>query len=700
MKSLIKNDGKSRIEDLRADTISEEAKIENTFYDDYKKARTNLFSDINKYNPELSSTLCLQKAQKLLDRFIFVCFAEDKFLIPENSFSKAVTFGKISYSENGVWEQVKGLFSSINAGNHKQDINRFNGGLFAFDSVLDNLILPDSTFDNIELLSKYDFNSDLNENILGHIFERSVSNLEEIRSEIEQTKIAKKEGVRNKQGIFYTPKYITKYIVENTMGPYLHRIKIELGYNSLPKLEGKDFLRASKKDQFTRNARTHIKFWESYRDIISNIKILDPACGSGAFLNEAFDYIYKVGMEINDRIAEIDQQVTFYDWNKAIIKNNIFGVDLNAESVEITKLSLWLKTANKNEPLTSLDDNIKCGNSVIDNNEIVGMDAFNWEAEFKDVFDQGGFDIIIGNPPYVSTKSIPENHRLYYWEKYSTLLVNEMDLYEIFLYEFSMNKLKPNGMLGMITPNTYFTNASFVNLRNFLLGNVSVKNIVDFPYRFFPFEDVNKETTIIILKNSTPINNEILLQSVDKEIVKSIKAFATHSFTSSEMVANQTIINEQNSQIVICSNPVVAKVLKCQQTFGAYLELHKGWMSIPRQTQTTINLYDKPMFTQREIDMDCELKECCCKCLEGRDIHRYYTDKINKYVNISNMDKRTTSWHFAPKIITQRIVGQNTNKIFATIDYGDNVICPNGNLVNLKNQDEDIRFFLGVLNSK
>ena len=135
--------------------------------------------------------------------------------------------------------------------------------------------------------------------------------------------------------------------------------------------------------------------------MLSNIKVLDPACGSGAFLNEVFDYLYYEGQIVNNKLTTFnDGQIQLFRWDTHIISNNIYGVDINRESVEITKLSLWLKTANPDEKLTYLDDNIKCGNSLIDDSDVAGDKAFNWKQEFPDIMAAGGFDVVVGNPPY------------------------------------------------------------------------------------------------------------------------------------------------------------------------------------------------------------------------------------------------------------------------------------------------------------
>lgn len=138
--------------------------------------------------------------------------------------------------------------------------------------------------------------------------------------------------------------------------------------------------------------------------------------------------------------------------------NNVYGVDINPESVELTKLGMFLKVAKKGLKLPTLDKNIKCGNSLIDDKVVAGESAFDWEFEFKEVFKNGGFDVIIGNPPYVATKLIPEIDRNYYWEKYKDVLFSEMDLYEIFIFKSLNYLLKDKGYLGFITPNSFLFN--------------------------------------------------------------------------------------------------------------------------------------------------------------------------------------------------------------------------------------------------
>src|SRR5690606_3597934 len=148
-----------------------------------------------------------------------------------------------------------------------------------------------------------------------------------------------------------------------------------------------------------------------YRDWLLQLTICDPACGSGAFLNQALDFLIKEHRYIDELSAKYNKDAfVLSDVEKSILENNLFGVDLNEESVEIAKLSLWLRTAQANRKLNDLNHNIKCGNSLIDDPLVGGNKSFNWELEFPHIFKNGGFDVIIGNPPYVRKQGLMEHY--------------------------------------------------------------------------------------------------------------------------------------------------------------------------------------------------------------------------------------------------------------------------------------------------
>lgn len=689
---------KAKTMELSEEYQKNQAEIEKKFYSEYKNIRMHIFENMRKNNPQINEHILIEKVQKLLDRFLFICFCEDKGLLPNNSYDKIVQRGE---AIDDIFESFKMLCNWINIGNMKNGINKFNGGLFKNDDILDSFYVDNEVFEEMKKISEYDFDSELNENILGHIFEQSVSDIEELKKSVSGEEFDSKKSKRKKDGIFYTPKYITKYIVENSIKNWLDDKKKELGEDELPELTEKDFeiSYASKKSDkriYSENLKKHIDFWKKYREAVKNIKIVDPACGSGAFLITAFEYLLNYNNYLDDKIFDLTGvKDLFSDTTKEILQNNIFGVDLNKESVEITKLSLWLKTADGNKTLATLEDNIKCGNSLIDDPEIAGEMTFDWEKEFPEIFENGGFDIVVGNPPYVSTKQIPTNDRNYYWKKYKEILFSEMDLYEIFIYKSVNELLKNKGYLGFITPDSYFTNTSFELLRKYLLEKTKITEIIDFPYRFYPFEEVNTETAIIIL-NKKIERNFVNLRVSNKNVNN---LYLKESLKNNIQLNQEEILMKYNNKIIVNMNSVLNKLLKNNLKFGNYLELHKGWMSVPKKIEVNSKEIETGIFTKEEAIKN-DIIGNCSEYLEGRDIHRYFTDQVDKYVYIRNIDKITKEWHFSPKIILQRIVGQNKNKIFATIDLNQKIIFPNANLVNLRNRNDDVRFYLTILNSR
>ena len=179
------------------------------------------------------------------------------------------------------WQQLVGLFDAIDKGDLEQKIHGYNGGLFQHDSELAALKVSDEFVDRFVRLSEYDFLTDLNVNILGHIFEQSISDLEALRGEIQGEEIDRKKSKRKKEGNFYTPDMITRFIVESTIGSWLSEKFSEIqDQYSLATVRGRK-----------RKVATEIRMWEEYREALWNIKVLDPACGSGAFLVAAFDYL-------------------------------------------------------------------------------------------------------------------------------------------------------------------------------------------------------------------------------------------------------------------------------------------------------------------------------------------------------------------------------------------------------------------------
>ncbi len=400
---------------IKTETVTNEEAITKKLYKDYHTFRTELFNSIAELNPQFDKMLLFKKTQKLLDRFLFIFFAEDRQLLPANSITKIIeSYQKLKELDfpKPLYDVFKQYFHFINVGRKKTDtkaeIYPYNGGLFKTDEVLDNLNIDDLLLlKHASKLTAYDFESEVSVNILGHIFEHSLNDLEEMQAQIEGTAIDTKQTKRKKDGVFYTPQYITQYIVENTVGKLCEEKKTVLNFDES---EYRKDRKGRKKDKLKQLLNT----LETYRTWLTEITICDPACGSGAFLNEALQFLKTEHHYLDElQTSLLGGGFEFPNVEATILENNLYGVDINNESVEIAKLSLWLSTAKPNRKLSSLNNNIKCGNSLIDDAEVAGEKAFNWQTEFPQVFEKGGFDVIIGNPPYLGGQFLKRDKKSY-----------------------------------------------------------------------------------------------------------------------------------------------------------------------------------------------------------------------------------------------------------------------------------------------
>ncbi|MDO9275998.1 MAG: N-6 DNA methylase, partial [Lutibacter sp.] len=379
---------------IKDQSISQEDAITKKLYNDYSLFKRELHQSLVILNPQFDALTLFQKSQKLLDRFLFLFFAEDRQLLPPNSVRMILEqWKKLQELDEPIplYNRFKKYFGYLNTGfkGKQYDVYAYNGGLFLPDEVLDNITIDDDLLYLHTLkLSEYDFISEVDVNILGHIFENSLNELDEIKAQLAGETVDKSKTKRKKDGVFYTPKYITKYIVENTVGKLCEEKKTELEIIEEEFVSTRGLTRGliplpkKKKQQL-------LEKLSNYRNWLLQLSICDPACGSGAFLNQALDFLINEHKYIDELQAKLfGDAIVLSDVEKSILENNLFGVDLNEESVEIAKLSLWLRTAQPNRKLNDLNNNIKCGNSLIDDPEIAGEKAFNWQQEFPQIFKE------------------------------------------------------------------------------------------------------------------------------------------------------------------------------------------------------------------------------------------------------------------------------------------------------------------------
>ena len=553
----------------------QEARISKDFYRDYRKARRDLLEHLIEQNPDVAPLDLLQHTQKLLDRVIFVCFCEDKSIIPRLTFRRlldAVRANVFDPAEDKIYRTVRGLFQSIDKGNPLANINRFNGGLFAPDAALDALVIKDRTLKPVIDLEQYNFASELNVNILGHIFEQSLADLEAERARLQgQTPPTAKEGKRKQEGIFYTPDYITRYIVEQAVGGWLRERRQEAGIDALPELTDADLasirVNLITKRLITPTARVqqHIAAWESYGLRLRAIRVLDPACGSGAFLNEAFGYLLREGQVVNTTLAELRAgQFEVFELDRHILQHNLYGVDLNPESVQITRLSLWLQTANPHRPLTSLDHSIRCGNSLIADPAVAGDRAFNWQEAFPEAFADGGFDIVVGNPPYVvATKSKFGQLQITYLLKHYNYAQYNPNTYALFT-ELAFHKLlKDDGNIGYIIPSGWLSAQYFSQMRADVYRH-EIGEIINLKNSAF---DEVVETLILIAKNQPAQSKKVLFKH-DLPVSGGVSP-GIAAIDYAELLANSL------NPFITQSNPLIAK-LDNLPSIGQYATVYRG----------------------------------------------------------------------------------------------------------------------------
>ncbi|NQY11718.1 MAG: N-6 DNA methylase, partial [Flavobacteriales bacterium] len=260
-------------------------------------------------------------------------------------------------------------------------------------------------------------------------------------------------------------------------------------------IEEAEYLK-NRKGRPTQTLKTLQTKLETYRDWLLTLTICDPACGSGAFLNQALDFLIKEHQYIDELQTNLlGGGFVFPDIENTVLENNIFGVDINEESVEIAKLSLWLRTAQPRRKLNDLSSNIKCGNSLIDDKSVAGDKAFKWEDEFSEIFAKGGFDVVIGNPPYVSSKgeNFSESIKAYLTTQFNTS-VYQIDLYVLFM-ERSLSLIGKSGKISLIIPNAWLNNLFLKDVRAFLINNSHLEEIVSMPNG--TFTDANVDTVIL-----------------------------------------------------------------------------------------------------------------------------------------------------------------------------------------------------------
>jgi type I restriction-modification system DNA methylase subunit len=497
---------------------------------------------------------------------------------------------------------------------------------------------------------KYDFSA-LDADVLGNVYEQYLGHI--LKKTAKRAVLKEKHAYRKEQGIYYTPTYIVDYIVRNTLGELLKDKKVD----------------------------------------VEKIRVLDPACGSGSFLIKAFDvlneFYSKTDKDYDQTHLDLKEALPFTKKVK-ILKENIFGVDLDTRAVEIAQLNLLLKIAEKKQMLPQLQENIKCGNSLIDDEKVAGDKAFKWEEEFKQVMDEGGFNVVIGNPPYIRTHLLPEKEKQYYNNNFESAL-KQYDIYVLFM-ERGIDLLKNGGRLGFIVSNKFVTSDYGLKLREKILNECAIESIVNvsslpvfkdasvYPYVITVRKEPDKEKR---KKNTIEVITEL----------KDEKEFINHKYQITEIPQQKYL---ENSNFIFDILPrkiysILEKIERDAHLLGEITKISRGFRPPPKNIVITKEKYEQ--LNQSE-------KAQFNRLISGRGVAGVYKlDWDGKYVKYERdkiKEAASPEIFNNPKIIVRRI----SLKPYTYYDEEKYYCLKTIHLISQIDSNISLKYITGLLNSK
>ena len=627
---------------------------------DFTRFRDILSKSITKLNHKknLTQEQLDESVQRILNRLIFIRNCEDKGL-EESKLWEAKNEAK-------VWKKVKEAFEYYD--------KNYDSKLFTYDlmnpnkvHLCDSLDIDDSILREIldglyqtkDRSVIYNFRI-IDANVLGNVYEQYLSHI--LKKTEKTAKLSENHMHRKEQGIYYTPTYVVDYIVENTIG------------------------------ELIKNEKTDIR----------NIRVLDPACGSGSFLIKAFDELNEYYQKndkayINQASLDFKADILFKAASK-MLQKNIFGVDLDVQAVEITQLNLLMRIAEQRSRLPILEQNIKCGNSLIDDVNIAGDKAFNWEQEFKEIMQEGGFDVIIGNPPYVDIKQLAPTIVKYLFDKYDTV-ENRMNLYSTFVHK-AFSLLKEGGYFGFIIPNSILYNNSYAKIRKLLLSETTIEKIVRLPDNIF--EGAKIETVILIYRKKNTIKRktqcEVCLYPRDsavKKIGKDTSAIITRY--------DQSIWEEGNGTINITSNPKVTEInQKIEKDCSLLIDVCH--FSLGLTPYDKYKGHTEQQIKDRVFHAKTRSNATFKPLLSGENITRYSINWDGKeYISYGNWlgAPREKRFFTQPHIVVRQIISGKPPRIYAGYTEDELYNTQIGfNLISRNEEQVHIKYILAIVNSK
>ena len=634
--------------------------IDEAFLEELDEIRDSLAKAFKKANPHLESEPLTEMTQRMIDRLVFIRFLEDKQIEPDHYVSEFA-------NSKSAWKDFKIASRKLDA--------KYNGVVFKKHSIdSDNFIEPDNkTFSLIceelaHINSPYNFDV-IPIHILGSIYERFLGKV--VIATDKRVRIEEKPEVRKAGGVYYTPQYIVNYIVDNTVGKLI---------------EGK-----TPKE-------------------ISSLKFADISCGSGSFLITVFDRLlehHRKWYQDNPEQAKKDgcyfqdgRWVLSLKQKQKILTNNIYGVDLDHQAVEVTQLSLYLKlledettaTAQdtwvmfKEQLLPNLNNNIVCGNSLIGTDILnptsilpfvkgedeggvdeLKLKPMNFEDVFPQVMRKGGFDAIVGNPPYLKlTKNvIPEYLLKYYGTKYKSLSGgSSKNLFQLFIEKAIL--LCPN-KLSFIVPEALLTTSSNAEVRRIMVEKMKLTDLVTFDK--FVFKDAVIGSTIFLLdKESKHTKTKVkkLFSTGELELIKELDLGKSTDWNVLGNIENEALMNKIESGSVLLKNLVA-------MSKGMVVQDRKEFIHTER----------------RQDDLPFML---------GSSITRYFYE-YKYYAKYTELEIIGGTRNFVKQTSIPRLLIRRTGNVLCVV-YSEQKELIESTLYILTSVKIDLKFLIGILNSK
>lgn len=730
-KSAVSDGSLERLERVRErDSVTEEV------LNDLSEARRMLTQDVHDSQPDLELDNLRDGIQRILDRVVVMRVAEDRGVIQTDTLLKMAE----SWEETTMNPDVRTLVRDLK--NAFRDFDSvYNSELFAEHPCENYNISNNVLLDIINSLYDYNF-SYINADVLGSIYEDYLGHA--IEDKAEDLELVKNPDEQREEGIYYTPVSVVEYIVESVLGDRIDSIMERVKR----KLEGENPDFEAARAEFNN---------------IENIAVLDVSCGSGSFLIKSFDVLVDAYEEFQSlvRSASSDMSVQEYsatqtvpsDYEKHILRNNIFGVDLDYQATEIATVNLLLKSLKKDEKLPAiLEDSIKSGNSLLNESpqevadvldisveEAREMGAFEWEAEFNEVYDEnGGFDVIVGNPPWGAEMERYdgwlESHNRY------ELAEGQYNSYEIFL-ELGEQVLADGGTLGFIIPDSIL-NKNTVPLRRWLVKNHQMDQVIKLGEGIF--DNVNAGTAIVQYTNQPPTDDHevevgLIQKSDRKEMMGSGgKALSSILEDKGNITRQQRFAEDDEYQIAVWAGEEDYEVLNVMEgdtvEWDSVIDNGRGdeigregdvmkcpycteWDTFPRKraeskgggyySKTCSHCGEEYEFEEaistRKIIQKSPTDDSDTPVYFGEHVNRYRTSDC-AYIDedISGVGLKDSQRYQPPKLlIRQASVG-----FFTTVDYSDARCLQSVFSFRPKDQREgsaskyDIEYFLGFLNSR